>query len=225
MWFDYKLSAIVTVIFLFIIFIIVTIRLKFIKDDPLPVFLPSSRQPLPDFETGDCVFVSYRSTRGKLVKIFTGSMWSHMGMIYKQANGRSFVIEAVYYDPQQHGVLKTPLEEWLNFNGRRTLGWLRKRGPKIPDSEMDRVFQLVQHCDMDTLVLNWLKAVVNRKYFPEKKSKFYCSELIATLCQELKIMDKVLMPASYSPKTFMELRLPLINGHWFEPPMIFKVNP
>lgn len=220
---DFKLSTLVAIIFLAIIILFVLIRIKFTPDEIFPVFLASSQQPLPPFRTGDCLFVSYRSIRGKLVKVFTGSMWSHMGMIYKKSNGTSVVIEACYYDPSEHGVLQTPLHEWLIFNRKRTLAWLPKMGPAIPDSEVERVFEGVKDGEMDTFVLNWLKAVVNRKYHPEHKTEFYCSELIATLCQELGVIKKELMPSSYSPKSFMLRRIPCCNGHEFDEPQVFRV--
>lgn len=222
---DFRLSIVVAIVFIIVITIVVLIRIKFTRDEPFPVFLGTTRQPLPPFETGDFVFVSYRSIRGKLVKVFTGSKWTHMGMIFRRDSGDCVVIEAAYYDDSLHGVLETPLPKWLNWNRRRVLGWLPKRGPRISDREMDRVLGGVRRAEMDTLILSWLKAVVNRKYGPEPgKSKFYCSELCAYLCQELGIIEKVLMPASYSPKTFIERRLPLKNGHAFEEPRLFSVT-
>ena len=221
---DLKQSFLVAILFLFIIFILVLIRIRFTPDERFPIFLGSAFQPLPSFKTGDCVFVSYRSIRGKLVKVFTGSMWSHMGMIYKRQDGATFVIEACYYDQSKHGVLQTPLLEWLCYNKKRTLAWLPKLGPPISDSEVNRVFSLVKDGEMDTFVVNWLKAVVNRKYYPEPgKSEFYCSELIATLFQELGVLRKELMPSSYSPRSFMLRRVPVQDGHAFDEPQLFFV--
>ena len=235
---DFKLSTLVAIGFIVLIVIIVLIRIKFTPDEQFPVFLAQTQQPLvvsrqtpssqverelPPFRTGDCVFVSYRSLRGKLVKVFTGSMWSHMGMIYKKADGSAFVIEAVFYDYDQHGVLQTPLYEWLHYNRKRTLAWLPKLGPAIPDSEVDRVFDLVKDADMDTFVINWLKAVVNRQYHPEHKTEFYCSELVATLFQELNVIKKELMPSSYSPKSFMLRKIPCYMNHEFDEPQVFHV--
>lgn len=218
---DTKLVLIAFFITIFCVGIIIILRLTMMKDPIYPIIKGWS---LPTFKTGDLLFVSYQSMRGKLVKVFTGSKWTHMGMVYIPSNSnKQYVIEAAYYDKKNHGILKTPLQEWLSWNSKRVLGWLSKTGPEIPDHKIEKVLNSISNADSDMFVVSWLKAVVTRKYQEDTNKKaFYCSELVAYLCQELGIIRKELMPSSYSPKVFIERNIPFINGNGYLEPKILS---
>ena len=74
------------------------------------------------FKTGDLLGISYVTIHGKLVKIFTGSMWTHLGMVVIN-NNKKYVIEIARYNSVIHGVIIKPLDDWLDWNEGRTMAW------------------------------------------------------------------------------------------------------
>src|SRR5437867_1992294 len=62
-------------------------------------------EQLEQFGTGDVVAVSFSSLTGNIVRFFTGSIWSHVGMIY--------------VDPQTHQ--KYVMEMYRKSNGQQGL--------------------------------------------------------------------------------------------------------
>lgn len=179
---------------------------------------------IKQFNTGDILMVSYNSFRGRLVRVFTGSMWTHVGMIYKKENGELFVIESSQYEDVS-GVVKTPIHKWLDWNENRILAWLHHKGPKIKDKDIEDIFEKVRDAKVDLFVGSWLRAVIKQKYYPQpNKNKFFCSELVTHFLQELNIIQKIYLPSGYPPKEILFGKLPLINGHNFDEPKLLLMN-
>ena len=197
-WEYAKLTLITVIIGLLIVFIFVLIRLQQPLDLPKQSIILSSA--MEQMKTGDLVAVSYSSTRGKLVKVFTGSMWTHIGMIYRPDPAKIYVIESASYDDKS-GVLKTPWEEWFDWNGRRILAWVPCKR-EITCASLDQIHKKVEGSEVNLWVVDWLKTMYKQ---PRKdktsngSAKYYCSELIAYLLQELDLLEKRYEPGGYSP--------------------------
>ena len=198
-WEFLKLTLITVIIGLLVVFIIVLIRLQQPLDLPKRTIILSSA--IEQMKNGDLVAVSYSSTRGKLVKVFTGSMWTHIGMIYRPNPNEIYVIESASYDDKS-GVIKTPWEEWFDWNYRKILAWVPCRS-QIGCDQIDKIYSKVAGSEVNLWVVDWLKTMIkqprNRKT-SEGKDRYYCSELIAYLLQELDLLDKKHEPSGYPPK-------------------------
>src|SRR6187455_195223 len=74
-----------------------------------PSSTPGARSTLRD---GDLVFQESTSGQSEMVRVLTGSRWTHMGVVFQEPAG-PIVLEAV------SPVRKTPLERWIDRGRRR----------------------------------------------------------------------------------------------------------
>ena len=59
------------------------------------------------FQSGDIIFQTSKSSQSKAIQLATGSVYSHMGIVYKKSDGY-YVYEAV------QPVKLTPLKQWID---------------------------------------------------------------------------------------------------------------
>jgi len=175
------------------------------------------------FKTGDLLAVSYASTRGKLVKIFTGSMWTHLGMVYKTKDDSLYVLESAHY-PDSSGVLKTPFYKWISWNDDRTIAWASLVGTPIMCDDIERIYQKIQKGKVDLFVFNWLLTTIRLPYISGYRGKFFCSELIAYLLQELGILEKLYSPSSYSPKELLYGKVNYVSSYHYLNPILLTLT-
>lgn len=167
--------------------------------------------------TGDILAVSYNSVRGKLVKIFTGSMWTHCGLVI-EVNKEKYVVEVAFYRGLANGVVVKPLDEWFSWNDGRVLGWRPYRGHRFPLNAMLRTIErdIDRGVEPDLNTINWLKTLVKRRHRdPDygKREKYYCSEYITHLLQEHGVIRKDYYPSGYKPWELLYGDMPFEETH------------
>jgi len=122
-----------------------------------------------DFENGDIIFQTSKSSQSKAIQIATKSKHSHMGIIYQKDN-EFYVFEAI------QPVKLTPLNEWIKRgeNGHYVVKRL-KNSKKILTSEN----------------LSKMKAIGDKYigkdydlYFEWSDKRIYCSELVWKIYKE-----------------------------------------
>lgn len=170
-----------------------------------------------NFNDGDLIAISYDSIRGKLVKIFTGSVWAHIGMIVTK-NKQTYVLEMAYYDENERGQILKPLGEFLNWNYGRIIGIRKYNGDrKFP---CERIWRIVNsNLTEDMNVVSWLKACFKVPYRRSNKDYYFCSEYIAHLLQECGVLQKKYMPSSYKPWELLYSNLELNPGYNYADPV------
>ncbi len=202
-----------------LVILIVVLFVWFRLSEPLDI--PPSRigflHVLPQLKTGDLLAISYSSIRGKLVKVFTGSMWTHLGLVYRNRQGEIYVIEAALY-PDKEGVLRTPLSEWKSWNMGRIVAYASLIGPPISDEAIEDALSKVSGCSVDMFVLNWFLTTFRLEYREGHRGKFFCSELVAYLLQQLGVIEKQYRPTSYSPKDFIFSRIKMSPSYSYQEP-------
>jgi len=218
---DYPTMIKTIIVIITIIFIIIIIRLSIPLD--LPTSTVNLQSAINQFETGDIIAVAYSSIRGQLIKIFTGSIWSHVGLIYRSTNNL-YVLECAYYDDNECGVLKTPLSKWLNWNKKKKISWVKRIGPKIDNQAIENIYLKINKSQIDSSLISWLKAVIKQKYKSPFKSHYYCSELVALFLQELGIIKKIYLPSGYPPKEIIFGHLPFTTDNYFTTPYLLINN-
>ena len=192
-----------------------------------------ARQAYSKMKTGDLVFVSYNSMRGKLVKIFTGSMWTHSGMILEEDDGKKIVIEVAYYGSEKYGVLRTPLDEWFKFNDNRVLGWRIYDGKKFPKEQLLKKLRYDEARDIepDTNLVSWLRTLIKRKHTDPNyvnQDEYFCSEYIMHLLQETKVIQGYMDPQGVYPSGYKPWELlygndlPYHTGHSYGPSFMIE---
>ena len=170
-------------------------------------------------QTGDILTVSYNSIRGQMVKICTGSVWTHSGLIV-ESDGHKFVVEVANYKNDVSGVVVKPLEDWFDWNKSRLLGWRPYRGEEFPHQEM---LNLIKRDTERTITpdmnsFNWLKTLVKRKYTVTDycdRDKYYCSEYITHILQECNVVEKNYLPDGYKPWELLYGDMPFIGSHTY----------
>jgi hypothetical protein len=230
MWDEIAITFVACILTLLIVTLYVLFRLNEPMDLPANKLIiskePSSSGKgisyddlISRFRTGDLLAVSYNSFRGKLVRIFTGSMWTHIGMIYRTPDFIG-VLEMARY-PERKGILKTPIHFWLDWNEDRIFAWKPYTGPEICTDHIDDIFNAIQPGEADMFVGSWLRAMIKQSYRPQpKKKKFYCSELVSYFLQELGMMEKIHLPSGYPPKELLFGHPPFRSGYTYAAPIL-----
>lgn len=172
--------------------------------------------------TGDILAVSYPSYRGKLIKIFTGSWWAHTVMVVKKGKDM-YVYEMARYHSDEQGLLLKPIEDWIDWNEEYTIALRKYDGvKKFPKKKLQRLLVESSEYEVDMSVVSWLKTSVRRKYKPEDKDYYYCSEFIAHMMQSIGIMKKIIIPSSYKPWELLYDDLRLYDGYSYSTPVMLS---
>lgn len=212
---DWYITLQTVILIILILTLLSFIRYIFVSD------IPKTTIPLSILEsqinTGDLIAVSYPTKFGILIRVFKGSAWSHIGMIYRK-NNEIFVIEATAYY-KERGVLIVPFEKWLKRNQGNDLVWIKRIGPEI--TQVENVINKVKNANPNLNPISWLKTMIKCPYKSESHNQFFCSELVAYLLQELDIMKKYNTPSSYSPNDLIFSKIPLQKDHIFLAPVRF----
>jgi len=217
----FKILIITIIITLIVIFIIVLFRLHNAVDYNFRKFPRDKIHK--HLKTGDLIGISYPSLRGKLVKVFTGSSWAHVGMIIEMKGKGPCVLEMGRYSRCKRGVLIHPIEEWLEFNDEKLITWRPYHGSLAPSDrlKLEQFLEKHKHKREDMFIVSWLKSMVKMSYTPNKvKNEYYCSEFIAHLLQEIGIIRKDCDPSGYCPQELLSGNLPLLGQHRYEQPYL-----
>ncbi|MDQ3100423.1 MAG: YiiX family permuted papain-like enzyme [Bacteroidota bacterium] len=117
----------------------------------------------PEFQTGDLVFQISRSSQSQAIQLATGSVYSHVGVIYQKAD-HVFVLEAV------QPVKLTLLKEWIERgqDDHYVVKRLKDHEAVLTQATLGRMKQVAQGYlgkDYDL-------------YFDWSDERIYCSELV-----------------------------------------------
>jgi hypothetical protein len=183
------------------------------------------------YNTGDLVFVAYDNFLGYFMRFWTGSPWTHVGMIMKDED-KLYVMETADYSSIQrsyessknnetlikkNGILVLPFETWKSLNKYHRI---IHRNLQVPE-EFDRrtlilQFLKIQNSELDTFDVGpsvWSKFLWKRKYKNSQESEnITCSELVAKIYQHASVMKKIYTPGSYTTKDFTENNIELEKG-------------
>lgn len=92
---------------------------------------------VPNIKVGDIFFIQNIQTTSRLIRTFTNSYWSHVGLVFEilhpdAENRITLVIEAL-----PNGIEIHRLREYVNTLGSRRIGI--KRFPGLKDEHIDRI--------------------------------------------------------------------------------------
>jgi len=186
--------------FIVILLILLFFRILFTSEKKL-YNITESKIP-SDLKSGDLVFVSYKNSLGKISKIWSGSKWTHVGIIYKQpkTNKVSILEVAEYNDPNyEKGVIEIPIQAWLKLNERCEIGYHR-----IQNSiDSEKLYELFQHYQNRKLYrVGFNPSRWKRFVFPSKDDSFEkeltCVEFVVCILQDLKLLSSQRYPSSYT---------------------------
>jgi hypothetical protein len=207
------------IIFLVLLLILAT-KILLVKDYPLT----TSKLDYDSFKTGDIIGVSYTNPFGWFVTGWSNSIWSHIGVVWRDPNTNyPYVLEAANYGKNYDGLITVPLNEWFRINKRNIIGYMSIN--ISPDSEkMMTHFESLKKYGLDTYNINWIRLIQKQLYDSDKfdkpncidnKTRYVCYELSIMMLQNVGVVEKKLMPSSYFPRDIMYGKLPLINNYQY----------
>jgi hypothetical protein len=189
---------------LFICFILVLLILIIIQwnssSEKNLKYTRSIDNDISNLKSGDLVFVSYKNILGKANKLWSGSKWTHLGMIYKEPiSEKLYVLEmAEYNDPNlEKGALKIPHDIWLELNKGNEI--MYKQIPKVVDSRKV-LSSFLKFKEKKLHRFGWNPSKYKHLLFPERElpEKITCVEFVVLLLQELDVLSKDKHPSFYS---------------------------
>ncbi len=159
----------------------------------------------PELQTGDLIFIRYRSKYGKLIRVVTGADWSHIAFVYRQGD-KVFLVEVADYTSYDepdvedlHGLCIIPLKKWLQLNDARICGYRKYQQARPLNSDVQRLLQRNQDITLDMDLYNWSTTLFRSKNSRICKNNYFCSEFIASMLQELGMLSDDINPGYYSP--------------------------
>lgn len=165
------------------------------------------------FNNGDLLAVCIPNLSGKLVKIFTGSNITHVSMIVNIDNYPN-VLEVGYYR-NFRGSCIMPLDKWIDKYGDFTILHSRIKDQYIPSTEsIINSYNKYAPCDIDMNFINWLKTLTFFSYKDYTRTKYYCTEFIALILQDLDIMEKIYNAGCYTPNNLVIYREQLYDKYF-----------
>jgi hypothetical protein len=179
-----------------------------------------------NFETGDLLLFDGKSEFSffgffaRLIKFFTKSDYSHIGMIVKNPSFANLP-DGLYLwhssleenDAEDHktklGVQFTPLERIIkNYHGK--LFW-RKLNPgnvRITNQKLKEIHNLVHDKPYDLNFIDWFDALIEHST-NRRTSRFFCSALVARIYSFLNLIDSnmdwsIIRPSSFSQENLKD---------------------
>jgi len=178
-----------------------------------------------EFRTGDIIIFSGHGTVSDVIKLFTKSKWSHVGMAIRNGTDNLYILEAttlsdvndVVDDVAKKGVQLVPLRDRLNkYDGDISIKHLQGAVLGNNDSSALKAFMLeVEDRPYEQHIVDLAKAALARKVPKDGMfhdmlhnegdlSSLFCSELIAEAYQRLNILNNTEPSDYYLPKDFSD---------------------
>jgi len=210
------------IVLIIVLFILLFIVWKYLSMDNFDMTRINSRDWIKKVNTGDIIGVCYNSVPGRLVNLFSNSYWTHLSMVVKKEN--IYIFEVCYYKSFR-GVHMILLDEWLKKNSDFEISWISKRGKRIDYGDVEKIYEKLKQSDINLFVPSWLISLVKQKYEGnEAKDKYFCSEFIVMVMQELGVMRKIFRPCNYTPNEIMLSKIELEDDHLFDEPKIISFS-
>ena len=183
-----------------------------------------------DWNTGDILlFCNKTSCFGKTIKYFTGSSFTHVGMILKNPTITNPPLIGLYFwesanenynDVEDHkkkfGVEIVDLNELLNRCGSievyyRKLNFHRKQ--HIDYNKLKQIHNDVHNKPYDIVPTDWIEAYLKFDPQPQKRDRFWCSALLGYIFVNLGFLPPNIDWSIMRPSDFSSERkdLPLVN--------------
>jgi len=234
-------------IYLIIVIALVVLDRLFKPNDETKSAMYLSSEEIENLDTGDLIFSSYPNLLGKFMNLWTGSRWSHVGIILrdksKPSNGMSslYVMETANYShisSKYKGLIVIPLEKWININKNCGIGYMRLNTPENFNRQSIAVeFKKLQELKLDNKGMSFYKfirlgfsqdydsqefRIPNSGTKDSKKKELEnptCYEIVVLLYQNTKIIKKRKSPGSYWTCDILSKKLPLNSDFTFDEPV------
>lgn len=182
---------------------------------------------IDDFNTGDILLCDDLGHKGffsffaSLIKYFTKSDYSHIGMVVKNPTFTQKPLDGLYIwesswegtpDPQDGkiklGVQITPIKKFLdNYKGKGQVFIRRLKcmnhNEVFKENKLCDIHNVVYKKPYDIVILDWIEAYFKYDPWPQKTNRFWCSALVGYIYTQLGILKpdtdwSILAPSFFS---------------------------
>lgn len=181
---------------------------------------------LTKLKTGDIIGVGYTHPFGWFVKAWSGSTWSHTGIIWEDPiTNEMFVLEAATYSKEYSGVIKIPIVNWIRFNRKSHIGVARLKGRTVDPNHLIIAFENRQRIvELESYNWRWHRLLYTTPFYEETRTKYTCYEIVINTLQDVGVIKKLHTSSSYFPYRIMSGDVPMTNGYVIEPAILLDVS-
>lgn len=185
-------------------------RIQLCRND-IPKQSMSEKNLKENAKTGDIIGVSFsRSLLGKTIKFWTASVWSHVGMLFRdERNNQLYVVEMYDYtkDGKSPNTHMTPIKQWLKNHSNRKKTWTRRiNRENIKNSVFFQEWKKIEkYYRLNDNLLLYLTLNPQINYDSRQTTKLFCSEMVALLLRDMNIISTKKPPIRFSPKDLVYL--------------------
>jgi hypothetical protein len=174
-----------------------------------------------DLKTGDILLFSYggKSLFSSLIKSFTHSEFTHVGMVLKDPKFIHPSLKGYYVwesgledevDPQDGkkklGVQITPFEEiYQNYANNNSQIYVRRVSDELPfnDTILGEIHKVVYDKPYDIVPADFIEALFRKDHDKQKTNRFWCSALLGYIYTQVGILNSdtdwsLLRPCDFS---------------------------
>lgn len=183
-------------------------------------------------QTGDILLFSGRSLISRLIKLFTGGRWSHIGIVVRDAASDELLlweatsnntIKDVEFGHIPRGVQLVSLEEKLrSYNGIAAVRFLEgvERSPKMM-KRFRWLFKRLRRAPYR----NYLVEYINVGFRGNRRAGHYafCSQLVAEAYMRMRLLRPERPSAFYTPNDFAKDRSLLLQNGRLTAPLVVHI--
>ena len=183
-----------------------------------------------DFETGDIIlFHGSRSIVSSFIEFFSGSQFSHIGIVLKNPKFIDPLLEDGYYllesgledfpDSEDHkikyGVQIVPLQEKLeSYTGTYCVRHLDCVRNEEFYNKINSIHRSIHNKPYDLCLTDWIKAFFGWTFGNvQKTNEFWCSALVSFIYVKMNFLPDDVDWTIIKPSYFNQQNLPLQNCH------------
>ncbi len=188
-----------------------------------------------NLNTGDILlFCGNDSCISSLIKKFTNSEFTHVGMILKDPNFIHPTLEGYYVwesgkedepDPQDNknkfGVQITPFEEiyqsYQKDNGKIYVRKVNQPNNIFTLDKLEKIHKVVYDKPYDIVPKDWIEGYLQKDPNPQKTNRFWCSALLGYIYTQCGCLNgdtdwSILRPCDFTDNTKLKFNISLSNN-------------
>lgn len=195
----------------------------------LPPYTSSYDEIKSKIRNGDLIFLCGNTFSEKMVRVITGSCWSHIGIAVQEPGNKGVlnIFECDMGQYQKNGARVMNLNRKLSsYKGEKIGAWMSMSSPDGAFS-YDNIKSIIDDTlskgvEMQTRFLNWVMCdtILYNKLCEDNKT--FCSALVAQTYNQLGAIPNKEKFHQYSPASFYNHKIPLSKGFSYSTPIIFN---
>ena len=187
---------------------------------------------MENWQTGDLILFHSKTTIfGRLIQLFTGSQYSHIGVVLKDPKFTEKPLVGMFLwessdeyfgDAEDHkfkiGVEIVDLNKVIHTNSTNMDLYHRKltlsESFKLDEQKLKEIYSIVHNKPYDIVPRDWIEAFFRKDSDPQKTDRFWCSALVGYIYTKLGLLPSetdwsMMRPSDFSTENN---NLPLLHS-------------